>query len=132
MYDLSSVTSDVIVKAPRIILLGGPKIGKSTFAAGSKNPIFLPVKREEGVDALTCAKCPVSNTYEDVIGWLGSIYGGDHSYETVVIDSASTLEPLIDGSSARKTSTITMSNIRSRITVVKVVAKGMPSFLLME
>lgn len=95
MYDLSGVTTDVVVRAPRIILLGGAKIGKSTFAAGAKNPIFIPVKREEGVDALNCAKCPVSETFEDVIGWLGAIYNGNHEHETVVIDSSSTLEPLI-------------------------------------
>ena len=61
-YDLSQISSGVCVRAPRIILLGVEKIGKSTFAAGANRPVFLPIKGEEGIDELDVDKVPVCNT----------------------------------------------------------------------
>lgn len=94
-YDLNAISSDARLRPPRIILLGVEKIGKSTFAAGSDSPIILPIKGEEGVDALSVPKTPVCNTFEDVDGWLNAIGAGDEEHGMVVIDSASALEPLI-------------------------------------
>lgn len=92
---LESISTGKAVRAPRIVLLGVEKIGKSTFAAGADNPIFIPVKGEEGVDDLDVAKFPTANTYADIMAMIGTLYTEDHDYQTVVIDSASTLEALI-------------------------------------
>lgn len=94
-FDLTSITSEARIRPPRIVVLGVEKIGKSEFAAGSGSPVFLPIKGEEGIDAIKAGKVPVCNTFPEVMGWLASLYTGTHNYETVVIDSASTLEPLI-------------------------------------
>ncbi len=95
-FDLSTITNERIVRPPRIVLLGVEKIGKSTFAGGSNNPIFISIKGEEGLDDIEAGKPPVCNAAEEVFGWLGSLYRGEHSYETCVIDSSSTLEKLFN------------------------------------
>lgn len=83
------------MRAPRIILLGVEKIGKSTFAASSDNPIMIPIKREEGVDDLAVSKFPVCQTFNDLMQCFSTLYTSEHNFGTVVVDSASALEPLI-------------------------------------
>jgi hypothetical protein len=92
---LASISKGKARKAPRIVLLGVEKVGKSTFAGQSENPIFIPMKGEEGTDEIDCAKFPVSRSYGDVIDALGVLYREDHPYQTAIIDSSSALEPLI-------------------------------------
>ena len=97
-FDLSSLTNEKRVRAPRIILLGEQKMGKSTFAAGADSPAFLSIKGEEGIDDLDPQ--PFSppepcNSLDDVLGWLCMFGRDEHPYQTVVIDSTSTLEPIM-------------------------------------
>ena len=94
-FDLSSIKKGVQHKAPRIVLLGVEKIGKSTFAAGSDNPIFLPIKGEEGVDDLDVAKFPRAETFDDVLQAVRTLIKEDHEFKTFIIDSVSALEPVI-------------------------------------
>ena len=96
LFDLQSITSETRLRAPRIILLGVEKIGKSTFAAGADSSVFLPIKGEEGIDDIPVAKTPVCNTFNDVMGWLYGLGEQKHTHQTVVIDSASALEPIIN------------------------------------
>lgn len=93
--NLSSISKSTAVKAPRLIVVGPEKIGKTTFAAGAESPVFLPIKGEEGVDGLGVAKFPTLTTFAEVMEAIGALYQEDHEYQTVVIDSVSTLEPLI-------------------------------------
>lgn len=92
---LDSISQSTAARAPRIILLGGEKIGKSTFAAGAPSPIFLPIKGEEGIDALEVPAFPPAASTRDVIDAIGALYQGDHQFKTLAIDSASALEPII-------------------------------------
>lgn len=96
MYDLSAITSEVIHRAPRIIVLGIEKIGKSSFAAGAPGATFLPVKGEEGIDEILVNKTPVCASSADVFGWLSTFGNTDNQISTAVIDSTSTLEPIIN------------------------------------
>ena len=94
-FNLASISCDVRQRPPRIILLGVEKIGKSTFAAGSDRPIFIPVRGEEGIDAIPVPQFPTCNRYSDVIEAIGSLYSDNHDYGTVCVDSVSALEPLV-------------------------------------
>lgn len=94
-FDLKSIQRGAIVRAPRMILLGVEKIGKSTFAAGADDPIFLPIKQEEGVDAIDAPKFPTAMSWNDVMEAIGTLYQETHDFRTLVIDSASALEPVI-------------------------------------
>lgn len=94
-FDLSSITKAKRNRAPRIILTGVQKIGKSTFAGGAPAPVFIPIIREEGIDALDVLAFPVARQFSDVIDSIGTLYSSEHEHQTVVIDSLSTLEPLV-------------------------------------
>lgn len=91
---LSIIRSGVQSRPPRIVLCGQEKVGKSTFAAGAPAPIFIPVRGEEGVDALDVASFPPAQTWEEMCAYLEALKG-DHGYRTVVIDSITALEVLV-------------------------------------
>jgi len=101
-FDLNSITKECITRPPRIVLLGVEKIGKSTFASKSENPIFIPIKGEEGIDGLKVDKFPVSNSLVDIVKCLRTLVNDDHGFKTVVLDSVSTAEPLVWKETARR------------------------------
>ncbi|WP_309382051.1 ATP-binding protein [Cerasicoccus frondis] len=104
---LKNITKGATIRAPRIIILGVEKIGKTTFACGSRfengqiaetginAPIVIPTKGEEGADSLDVASFPTMMNYNSVMEAIGSLYTEEHEYRTAVLDSASALEPLI-------------------------------------
>lgn len=95
VLSLASVTKAKEDLPPRISLLGVEKIGKTTFASEFDSPIFLPIKGEEGIDAIEVSKFPTIKTYSELLEAIGVLYNEDHHFKFVVIDSITTLEPLI-------------------------------------
>lgn len=94
-FNLSDISSEARHLPPRIVLLGTPKVGKTTWAANAPGAILLPVKGEEGADDMTCAKFPTAQTLDDVMAALGTLATERHGYQFVVIDSATALERLV-------------------------------------
>lgn len=94
-FDLSSIQSAKRDRPLRVIGLGRPKAGKSTFAASAPAPVILPIKGEEGVDALDVPAFPVVTRFGDLMEAFGTLYSSEHSFHTVVVDSISTLEALV-------------------------------------
>jgi hypothetical protein len=106
-FNLASISAEAQMKAPRIVLLGVEKIGKTSFACGSRvengvvteyglnNPVILSVKGEQGADTIPVPKFPIANSFSDVVEALGSLYTEKHNFGTLVVDSVSALEPLI-------------------------------------
>ena len=94
-FDLSTLETDPTLRPPRMLLCGVEKIGKSTFAAGAPSPVFLPIRGEEGIDDLAVHRFPTCATFDETLAALRALAEQKHEFETVVIDSASTLEPLI-------------------------------------
>lgn len=82
-------------RPPRVLLLGVPKIGKSTFACQWPKPIVIPMAGEEGIDDLDVPHYNTCQTYDQVIECLVDLTNRRGEYQTVVIDSLSALEPLI-------------------------------------
>ncbi len=105
--NLASISKGLVTKAPRMIILGVEKIGKSSFACGTSfkdgklaetgmnSPIVIPTKGEEGVDSLDVPVFPTCNKFTEVLDCIGSLYNEDHEYRSVVLDSASAMEPLV-------------------------------------
>ena len=93
---LESISNAKRIRAPRIVLLGTAGIGKSEFAAGSDNPICMPIKGEEGIDALDINAFPAITNYEEGMQAVAALYEGEHEYQTLIIDSASAFGPLVD------------------------------------
>ena len=101
-FNLASVSNQTRLRAPRIVLLGESKVGKSTLASQAESPIIIQIKNEEGLDDIPCARFPVCSTFQEVMQCISSLYTDNHEYHTVVIDSASALEPLVWQSVCRR------------------------------
>lgn len=101
--NLAMLSREAMVKAPRICLIGVEKVGKTTFACGSRvengkvveyglnKPVVISIRGEEGADAIPVAKFPVAETFDDVLDAVGALYDEDNDFQTVVVDSVSTL-----------------------------------------
>ena len=94
-FDLQSIKSSLRDRPKRIIITGTPKVGKSTLASQAPNPVFIPIRGEEGIDTIDVKAFPVANSIGDVLQAIGTLYSEESEYKTVVIDSMSTLEPII-------------------------------------
>lgn len=94
-FSLDSISKGRARKSPRLIVVGVEKVGKSTFASEAESPIFIPMKGEKGIDEIDAHKFPAAQKYSDVLDAIGMLYAEKHPYKTVVVDSASALEPLI-------------------------------------
>lgn len=94
-FDLASITRGKRLRAPKVVIYGPPKIGKSTFAAGSPNPIGIIT--EEGLDNIDVAAFPLAKSYDDVLAAITTLATEPHEFQSVFIDSLDWLEPLILG-----------------------------------
>jgi len=96
------VINEKVTRPPRGIIYGMEKVGKSTFCAEFPNPIFLPIKGEEGVDEIGVSRFKVSDSLEEVTERMKELCTEEHEYSTLVFDSLSSLEPLIHDFICRK------------------------------
>lgn len=95
MSALSAIQPSRKIRPPRIILLGGPKVGKSTFASGFASPVFQPIEKEEGIDDVDANAFPVARSFEEVLENVNALDSDEHNFKTYVLDSSSALAPLI-------------------------------------
>lgn len=97
--NLSTIASGPRLKPPKIVVYGVGGVGKTTFAAGAPNPIFLFT--EEGQGALDVARFeprdndPVLRSWDELLQCLAALHSEQHDYQTVVLDSLDFAEPLL-------------------------------------
>ncbi|MBC3540640.1 ATP-binding protein [Rufibacter sediminis] len=80
-------------KPPRIVIYGPQGLGKSTFGAMMKKPVFI--QTEDGLDNIDAPAFPLAKNFDTVMSQLRELATIDHDYKTVVIDSLDWLEPMI-------------------------------------
>lgn len=90
---LASIAKSHATRPPIVLIHGGPGVGKTTFAAGAENPVFI--RTEDGLGALEVSTFPLMHSFAEVLEALQVLYTEQHSHNWVVIDSLSALEPLI-------------------------------------
>jgi hypothetical protein len=79
-------------RAPIVVVHGPPGMGKTTFAAGANDVVFI--RTEDGLGNLDVATFPECGSLAEVMEALGALYD-EHNYQAVAIDSLSALEPLV-------------------------------------
>jgi hypothetical protein len=92
-FDLKSIARTRRLEAPKILLAGEPKIGKSTFAASAPNAIGIIT--EDGLAGIDAHAFPLAKSMDDVYTAIGVLIEEEHNYQTVFIDSLDWLEPLL-------------------------------------
>jgi len=92
-FDISSIRKNDAIAAPRVMVYGVEGIGKSTFAAGAPNPIFILT--EDGLGSLAVDHFPLATSVGDVLSAIGTLYSEQHDFQTVCLDSLDWLETMI-------------------------------------
>jgi len=91
---LEKVTTEQKPSGLRVMIYGEPKVGKSYFGAQIPNHVFLNL--ENGLEHLKGAnKLPYTDDYLTVKAMLKELEEQEHSFKTLVVDSADVLESLI-------------------------------------
>jgi hypothetical protein len=90
---LANIITGQSIRPPRVLLMGTPGIGKTTFCSQAPKPIFL--QTEDGADVLGAARFPLATSFAAVMADLTTLATEPHDYQTVVIDSLDPLEVLI-------------------------------------
>lgn len=92
-FDLSSISRTKRMRAPKIVIAGPGKIGKTTFA--SQAPNAIGILTEDGADAVDAAAFPLAHTLDNVYEAIHTLLNEEHDYESVFLDSLDWLEPLL-------------------------------------
>jgi hypothetical protein len=92
--DFASIKKATANKPPRVLLYAAPGDGKTTFASSFPDPIFIQTEdgTPTGVEFDTFGRI---KNFSGVMEAIGSLYEGDHNYKTLVVDSISSLQPMI-------------------------------------
>jgi hypothetical protein len=92
-FDLNSIKKGKSIHAPRVFLYATHGIGKSTWAAGAPDPIFICT--EDGLGSIDTSSFPIATKSADVMTAIATLYNEQHDYKTVVLDSVDWLENII-------------------------------------
>lgn len=92
-FDLNSISKTRRVRAPKIVVGGPNKIGKTTFA--SHAPASIGILTEDGADAVDAQAFPLAQTLNDVYQAISTLITEKHEFQTVFIDSLDWLEPMV-------------------------------------
>lgn len=78
----------------RVLLYGTHGVGKSTLAASQfPSPVFIST--EDGIADIDVPSFPLAENIDDVWRYCVDLAGGNHSYQTLVIDSLDWLESMM-------------------------------------
>ncbi len=69
----------------RMNIQGTDGIGKSTFGAGSIDPIFI--QAEDGLSFINAPRFPQADTWSEMLEQVKSLVTEEHQYKTVVLDT---------------------------------------------
>lgn len=92
-FDLSSISKTKRMRAPKIVVAGPGKIGKTTFAASA--PGAVGILTEDGADAVDANAFPLASSLTEVYQAMTTLLKEPHDFQTVFLDSLDWLEPLV-------------------------------------
>jgi hypothetical protein len=103
------ITTAKTTLAPRILLYGPAGIGKTTLGSMFPGAVILPV--EDGADGLECPKLPRPVNWEAVIATLQELVIDHQGIKTLVVDSITEVERMVQRFTAEKLGIKAISDI---------------------
>lgn len=92
-FNLQSITKTRRTVAPKIVLYGPGKIGKTTTAAKAQKSVGILT--EDGSHSVDTQAFPICTSLSDVYECIGTLLNEDHPFQNVFLDSLDWLEPLL-------------------------------------
>lgn len=92
-FSLDSISRTKRARAPKIVIGGPGKIGKTTFAASAPNAVGILT--EDGADNVDAQAFPLCRSLQDVYDAIGVLYNEQHDFRYVFLDSLDWLEPML-------------------------------------
>ena len=92
-FDLKSISKTRRVRAPKVVVVGTGKIGKTTFAAMAPNAIGILT--EDGAEAVDAQAFPLASSLAEVYAAIDTLINQEHEFQTLFIDSLDWLEPMV-------------------------------------
>jgi hypothetical protein len=92
-FNLKSISKTRRLEAPKMLLTGEPKIGKSTFAASAPNAVGIIT--EDGLSGIDANAFPLATSMDDVYAAISTLLNDEHDFQCVFIDSLDWMEPLV-------------------------------------
>jgi hypothetical protein len=92
-FNLASISKTKRLRAPKVVIAGPGKIGKTTFAASAPNAVGILT--EDGADAVDASAFPLASSLQQVYQAIGTLLKEEHDFNTVFMDSLDWLEPLV-------------------------------------
>jgi DNA polymerase III delta prime subunit len=94
--NLSSVREMTADAAPRILIYGPPGLGKTTLASEFPSPVFFQLEdgTPQGVTITGFGRAELQG-FDDVMEAMHALYMDEHGFQTLVIDSITTLQKLV-------------------------------------
>lgn len=99
-FDLNSIKKTKRARAPKVVIGGVGKIGKTTFAASAPNAVGILC--EDGADAVDASAFPLCKRLDDVYEAIGTLLNDNHDFQSVFLDSLDWAEPLVHEYVCRK------------------------------
>ena len=90
-----------IVRPQKVVIYGPEGVGKSTLAGQTPEPVFLDT--EGGTHHLDVARFDAATTWEEINAAVAQLAKSNHSFKTLVIDTADWLEKRLAEHLCRKT-----------------------------
>ena len=92
-FDLASITEGPRQLPPRLLIYGPHGVGKTTFGCGATSPVVIPT--EDGLGMLETPAFPLAASVDQVMEAIGTLAMEEHTFKTVVLDSADWLDNMI-------------------------------------